>query len=167
MRRTSSPMKPITGQAPIRKNMSPVAKLTTQMAAISTMKPWGLRARFGVSTALKYAGTAGSWAEGPGAGEASVIGSIKTSDRREARPCDGSTQNARARRQGEAATGQASARLAPDAGPGRRDLRPLRSLRPASQDRAELYRPIHLAGGRGAVGAGDRLVRQPRHARTV
>ena len=58
MRATSSPMKPITGHAPSRKNRSPVPKLTMQTAVISTMKPLGPSERCGVSTALKREGFA-------------------------------------------------------------------------------------------------------------
>ena len=46
-------MKPITGQAPIMQNRSPVPKVMAHTAAISTVKPFGPSERCGVSTALK------------------------------------------------------------------------------------------------------------------
>src|SRR6202030_1775927 len=57
---TSRPKKPNTGQAPINRNASPAAKLTTLMNPISTRKPVRFSERCGVSSAENNSGCGGA-----------------------------------------------------------------------------------------------------------
>src|SRR3546814_12044269 len=58
-------MKPITGQAPIRKKNSPPVKEMAQISAMSSRKPRGDRLRWGLSSTSNSAG--------PGAGGGSGL----------------------------------------------------------------------------------------------